>query len=81
MSKRTTGIMAAFILGQIVQVVLAVLAKVSFMSKPILFSIAAGFLIVIAVVAGITLEADNSEKKHEQKPKTYKEYAESTTTE
>ena len=80
MSKRTTGIMTAFILGQIVQVILAVLAKVSFMSRPILFGISAGFLIVIAVVAGITLEADTGEKKHE-KPKTYKEYAEAKTTE
>ena len=80
MSKKTASIMVAFILGQFTQIVLAILAKVSFMSKPILFSVAAGFLIVIAVVAGITLEADSGETKHE-KVKSYKDYAESKITE
>lgn len=80
MSKRTTAIMSAFIMGQIVQIVLAVLAKVSYMSKPILFCIAAGFLVVIAVVSGIVLESDKGETKHE-KVKSYKDYAESKSTE
>lgn len=80
MSKRTTAIMSAFIMGQIVQLILAVLAKVSFMSKPILFCIAAGFLVVIAVVSGIVLESDNGKTKHE-KAKSYKDYAESKSTE
>lgn len=78
MSKRTANIMAAFIMGQIVQLILAVLAKVSFMSRPILFCIAAGFLLLIAVVAGIVLESEPGER--EKKPKSYKEYAESQVT-
>ena len=58
-----------FLVGQATQVVLAILAKVSFMSKPILFSVAAGFLLTVAIVAGVKLAG-------EQKPKSYREYAE-----
>lgn len=59
-----------FLVGQAVQIVLAVLAKVSFMSRPILFSVAAGVLITVAIVAGVRLAG---EPKHE---KTYLDYAE-----
>lgn len=73
MNKKTAKVMAAFVVGQLVQIVLAVLAKVSFMSKPILFCIAAGFLVVIAVVAGISLADSNREPEHQ---KSYREYEE-----
>lgn len=72
MNKKTAKVMAAFIIGQIVQVICHILSKVSYMNRPVLFCIAAGFLIVIAVVAGITL-ADSEKPAHQ---KTYTEWAE-----
>ena len=72
MNSKTAKVMAAFVLGQLVQIVLAVLAKVSFMSKPVMFCIAAGFLILLAVVAGITLADSEKSPAHE---KSYKEWA------
>jgi len=73
MNKKTAKVMAAYLLGNIMQIVLQILAKVSYMSKPILFCIAAGFLVVIAVVAGITLADSNREPERQ---KSYREYAE-----
>lgn len=72
MNKKTAKVMAAYILGNAIQIILAILAKVSYMSKPILFCIAAGFLVVIAVVAGITLADSEKSLAHE---KSYKEWA------
>lgn len=65
--------LAWFVVGQTVQVILAVLAKVSFMSKPILFSIMAGFLITVAIIAGVKMVEPPKEK-------TYKDYAEARDT-
>lgn len=65
-----------FLVGQAVQIILAVLAKVSFMSKPILFSVAAGILITVAILAGVRLAG--GEPKHE---KSYMDYAEGRDTE
>jgi len=73
MSKTTAKVMAAYIIGNIIQIVLAVLAKVSFMSRPIMFCVAAGFLVLFAIIGGITLA--DSEKQPERK-KSYKDYAE-----
>jgi 5-bromo-4-chloroindolyl phosphate hydrolysis protein len=73
MNKKTAKVMAAYLLGNIMQIVLQILAKVSYMSRPILFCIAAGFLVVIAVVAGISLADSNREP---EKQKSYREYAE-----
>lgn len=64
---------AWFLVGQAVQVILAVLAKVSFMSKPILFSVAAGVLITVAIYAGTRLAEPKKEK-------TYLDYAEARDT-
>lgn len=77
MNKKTAKVMAAFVLGQAVQIVLAILAKVSFMSRPILFCASAGVLILIAVVSGITLADSNREPEH---VKSYREYAEELNT-
>ena len=66
---------AWFIVGQTVQVILAVLAKVSFMSKPILFSVMAGFLITVAIIAGVKMAGEPPKEK-----KTYREYAEEMNT-
>lgn len=73
MNKKTAKVMAAYLLGNIMQIVLQILAKVSFMSRPILFCTAAGFLVVIAVVAGISLADSNREPERQ---KSYREYAE-----
>ena len=72
MSKTTAKVLSAYIIGNVIQIVLAVLAKVSFMSRPILFCAAAGFLVLFAIIGGITLA--DSEKKPEHK-KSYKDYA------
>lgn len=69
--KKNQKILAAFIVGQFVQVVANLLAKVSYMSRPILFCIAAGFLILAAVVVGMYLGSQEDTPKH----KTYKDYA------
>lgn len=47
-----------FLVGQATQIVLAILAKVSYMSKPILFSVSAGVLITVAIVAGVKLAGE-----------------------
>lgn len=73
MNKKTVKVMTAYLLGNLMQIVLQVLAKVSYMSRPILFCIAAGFLVVIAVVAGISLADSNREPERQ---KSYREYAE-----
>lgn len=72
MNKKTAKVMAAFIIGQFVQVICHILSKVAYMNRPVLFCIAAGFLITVAVIAGITLAY--SEKPAHQK--TYAEWAE-----
>lgn len=73
MNKKTVKVMTAYLLGNLMQIVLQILAKVSYMSRPILFCIAAGFLVVIAVVAGISLADSNREPERQ---KSYREYAE-----
>lgn len=77
MNKKTAKVMAAYVLGNVLQIVLMLLAKVSYMSKPILFCAAAGFLVFIAVVAGITLADSNREPEH---VKSYREWADAEST-
>lgn len=64
-----------FLVGQTVQIILAVLAKVSYMSKPILFSVSAGILITAAIIAGVKLAGEPSKET-----KSYKQYAEEMAT-
>ena len=75
MSKKCKTYMIWFIAGQVVQIIAAVLAKVSFMSRPILFSVCAGFLILVAVGVGMWVAST------ETKIKSYKEWAEGRETE
>ena len=72
MSGKTSKLMTAFIIGQILQIILHILAKAWWMNHPVLFCVCSGFLITMAVVVGITLAG--SEKK--ARPKTYSEWAE-----
>jgi len=71
MSKTSTKIVIAFTLGQIAQIVFAILAKVSYMDRPVLFCAAAGFILLIAVFAGIWVAALDADKKQ----RTYLDYA------
>ena len=69
-SKRTMRVLIAYLMGNGVQIILQTLAKNTWMDRPILFCIASGFLVFIAIVAGVTLAtADNSRLK------TYADYA------
>ena len=61
--------LAWFCMGQVVQIVLAILAKVSFMSRPIWFCVAGGFILTVAIIVGVRMNT-------EEKPKTYLEWAE-----
>lgn len=70
--SKNTKIILAFVAGQFVQVVAHILSKVSYMNKPVLFCVAAGFLILVAVVSGMYLGVQEETAK---KPKSYKDYA------
>lgn len=72
MSKNIKRAVAAYILGNIVQIILAVVDKVSWMDKPILFCAAAGFLVLVAIVAGMRLVIQDEK---ETRPKSYMDYA------
>lgn len=71
-SRRTAKVLIAYLLGNCVQIILHTLAANNYMMRPILFCIAAGFLVFLAVVSGVTLA--NSENP--RRMKTYAEYAE-----
>lgn len=70
--SKNTKIILAFVAGQFVQVVAHILSKVSYMNRPVLFCAAAGFLILVAVVAGMYLGVHEDTPK---RPKSYKDYA------
>lgn len=76
MSKNCCRVFLAFFIGQVAQLVFATVAKVSYMSKPILFCSAAGFILLVAVFAGVKLAM--TEKPTE---KSYLDYARERTTE
>ena len=71
MSKKCKTYVAWFVAGMVVQLIANVLAKVSFMSRPILFCAAAGFLILVAIGVGMWI-GGHDEPKH----RSYKEWAE-----
>lgn len=68
--KKAAKYLAWFAVGQVVQVVLATLAKASYMNRPILFCIAAGFLVSVAICAGVSLATAD-----EKKSLSYQDYA------
>ena len=68
--KKTVKYLVWFIVGQIAQLVLALVAKVSYMDRPILFCMAAGFLLTVAICAGVRLA-----KSEEPRSMTYLDYA------
>lgn len=63
-------VLIAFVAGQFVQVIAHLIAKTNYMQRPVLFCIAAGFLVFVAVLAGVILGKDDKPKK-----KSYKDYA------
>lgn len=76
MKTKTAKIILAFIVGQVVQLVLALFAQVAFINRPILFSLSAGFLILVAIAAGTWIAAadDSKDAKH-ARPLSYQDYA------
>lgn len=72
MSKTCIKIIIAFVVGNLAQIIFAILAKVSYMSRPILFGAAAGVILLAAILAGIYVA--NLDKPPE--PKSYRDYAE-----
>lgn len=70
MSSTCTKIVIAFIVGQLVQIIFNVVAKVSYMSKPIAFSAAAGFILLMTLFAG--MHVANLERPKEKT--SYKDY-------
>ena len=75
MSKNSGRILLAFVVGQGMQLVLALLAKVSYMNRPILFCLAAGFILALAVVAGMRVIL----LQEQERPRSYHEWAEDKT--
>ncbi len=72
MTKNSGRILLAFVVGQAIQVILALLAKVSYMDRPILFSIAAGVILTVAVIAGMRVIL----LQERERPRSYREYSE-----
>ena len=73
MKNNTAKLMTAFVIGQIVQIAINLIVTVNLMRFPVLCCAASGFLVTVAVVAGIALS--NSEGDS-QKQLTYRDYAE-----
>lgn len=73
--KNTVKIIIAFIIGQIVQLVIHGMALSFNMwnNRQIPFCMAGGFVILFAVIAGAYIAREKEEPKHE---KTYLDYAE-----
>ena len=76
MSKKCKAFLAWFVAGQVTQIVLNILASTNYMRHPILFCMAAGFLVLVAV--GVGMYVAGQEKL---KPKSYMDYAEQEVTE
>ena len=73
MKNNTAKVMAAFIVGQIVQLAINLVVTVNFMRYPVMCCAAAGLLITAAVTAGVALSNSEVEKP---KQLTYRDYAE-----
>ena len=72
MSKKCKLYLLWFIAGQVVQVIANILAKTNYMARPILFCIAAGFIMLVAVGVGMWVAG----KEKQPTPKSYREWAE-----
>ena len=53
MSNKCKKYLVWFIAGQVVQVIANLLAKTNYMARPILFCVAAGFIMLVAIGAGM----------------------------
>lgn len=66
--KQSTKLLIAFILGQAVQIVLHAVSMNFWENRRILFCVAAGFLVAVAVFAGVCIN-------REEKPLTYEDWS------
>lgn len=74
MTKKCKQSLVWFVSGMVVQIIAQIMAKNNYMTHPVLFCIAAGFLILVAVVVGMVV-AGRDASIHEE-PKPYSYYAE-----
>ena len=75
MKKNTGSIIIAFIIGQIVQLILALFAKVAFITSPLLFCMSAGFLILAAATTGVWIAQAEERAEEKRRPLSYSDYA------
>ena len=80
LSLRTVGVLFAFVMGQVVQLVLhgMVVSMSMWDNRRVIFCAAGGFVILAAVIAGVIIASEQDERlereyKHE---KAYLDYAE-----
>ena len=71
MTKKCKQSLVWFVAGMVVQIIAHMLAKSNYMVHPVLFCIAAGFLILVAVGTGMVVAGRDIP---EQKPKSYMDY-------
>lgn len=80
MTVRTLGVLLAFVLGQVVQLVLhgMVVSLNMWDNRRVIFCGAFGFVILVAVIAGVVIagEQDEKLKKEFEYEKAYEKYAE-----
>lgn len=74
--KKTTGILVAYLLGQVTQLVIhgMCLSFNMWSNRQIPFCTAAGFIILFAVIAGVYISKPQDEPKHKEK-KSYLDWA------
>lgn len=69
----TTKILAAVTVGQFIQLILNILSRVAWMQNPVLFCLAAGFLVTVAVLSGVYLQQkEGGQPAH---TRTYRDHA------
>ena len=71
MTKRCKNYIIWFTIGMAVQLVMHILADTNYMRHPILFCIASGFLILVAIGAGMVVAS-----RDKKQSLSYAEYAE-----
>lgn len=74
MTKKCKQSLLWYVAGMVVQIIAQILAKNNYMIHPVLFCLAAGFLIFVALGVGMFVAGEDVPVKEEPKPYSY--YAE-----